>query len=144
LEGQSRSEFEKFVDKEFVKPQHLKEQEIIYSTIRTISRRGAQERYFRSEAPAFALPGRVDQEHMDDNPDDYGIRLYCGILAVDLVLLLNGDVKTKLDPKNCPNVSSHFQLAQKIVRALMKANADGFVRFVDGNIEIDDEYEIEI
>lgn len=144
LEGESRSEFEKFDDKEFVKPHHLKEQEIIYSTIQNIGRRGAKERYFRPEGPAFALPGKVEREHMAANPDDFGVRLYCGILALDLVLLLNGDIKTKLDPKECPNVRPHFQLAQKIVRALIKAKADGFIQFIDGKIEMDDGYEIEI
>jgi hypothetical protein len=59
------------------------------------------------------------------------------------VLLLNGDVKTKLDPKECPNVRYHFQLAQKIVRALIKAKGDGFIRFIDGKIEMDEGYEIE-
>lgn len=144
LEGQSRSEFEKFDDKEFVKPHHIKEQQIIYSTIKSIGRRGAKERYFRSERAAFALPGKIDQEHMDANSDDYGVRLYCGILALDLVLVLNGDIKTQLDPEECPNVRSHFQLAQRIVRALMKAKANGFIRFIDGRIDIDDDYEIEI
>jgi hypothetical protein len=144
LEGQSRSEFEKFDDKEFTKPQHLEELKLIYSTIRTISRRGAKERFFRFEERAFALPGRVEEEHMDANPDDFGIRVYCGILAMDVVLLLGGDIKTKRSAKDCPNVKPHFELAQRIMRAFNKAMEDGFIRIVDGRVEMDSDYELEI
>jgi hypothetical protein len=144
LEGEALSEFDKFDEKEFPEPHHQEELQIIYSTIRQISKRGAKTYYFRHEGPAFALPGKVDQEQMDANPDDYGLRLYCGILAPDLVLLLNGDIKTEQDPRQCPNVGPHFRLALRIVRALMKAWEDGFIRFTDGKVDIDDEYEIEI
>ena len=138
------SEFEKFDEKTFTKPHHIREQQIIYKTIEQVGRRGAKEFYFRPESGAHALPGQVDQDLMDANPDDFGIRVYCGLLREDLVLLLNGDVKTKLDPNDCPNVGPHFRLAKRLVNALLKAEREGFIRFTSGGIEMDDDYEFEI
>jgi hypothetical protein len=61
-----------------------------------------------------------------------------------LVLVLNGDIKTKLNPKDCPLVGPHFQLAIRLVSALLKAEKEGFVRFTSGGIEMDDDYEFQI
>ena len=138
------SEFEKFDSKEFSKPQHIEELQIIYKTIAEIDKRGAKSFYFRHEGPAFALPGRVDKRLMDSNRDDFGIRLYCGLLRQDLALLLNGGIKTRLDPKLCPNVGPHFRNAVNLVKALLKAENDGFVRFTRAGIEMDEDFEIEI
>jgi len=140
----SLSEFEKFDRKEFPKLQHMRELQIIYKTIEKIGERGAKSFFFRHEGPAFALPGKVDQELIDSNPDDFGIRLYCGLLRPDLVLLLNGGIKTKLNPEDCPNVGPHFRNAVKLVRALLKAENNGFVRFTGSGIEMDEGFEIEI
>jgi len=144
LGSSALSEFEKFDEKTFTKPHHIREQQIIYKTIEQVGRRGAKEFYFRPESGAHALPGQVDQDLMDANPDDFGIRVYCGLLREDLVLLLNGDVKTKLDPNDCPNVGPHFRLAKRLVNALLKAEREGFIRFTSGGIEMDDDYEFEI
>ena len=138
------SEFEKFDEKDFSKPQHVTERQIIYTTITKIGERGAKPFFFRHEGPAFALPGRVDQTLIESNPDDFGIRLYCGLLRPDLVLLLNGGIKTKQNPDECPNVGPHFRNAVKLMRVLLKAESDDFVRFTNSGIEIDEGYEIEI
>lgn len=138
------SEFEKFDEKDFPQPQHITERQIIYTTIRKIGERGARPFYFRHEGPAFALPGKVDQTLIESNPGDFGIRLYCGLLRPDLVLLLNGDIKTKRNPDECPNVGPHFRNAVKLVRILLKAESDDFVRFTSFGIEIDEGFEIEI
>jgi hypothetical protein len=138
------SEFEKFDEKDFPQPQHITERQIIYTTIAKIGERGAKPFFFRHEGPAFALPGRVDQTLIELNPDDFGIRLYCGLLRPDLVLLLNGDIKTKQNPNECPNVGPHFRNAVKLMRVLLKAESDDFVRFTSSGIEMDEGFEIEI
>jgi hypothetical protein len=138
------SEFEKFDEKDFPLPHHITERQIIYTTITKIGERGAKPFFFRHEGPAFALPGKVDQALIESNLDDFGIRLYCGLLRPDLVLLLNGDIKTKLNPDECPNVGPHFRNAVKLVRVLLKAESDDFVRFTSSGIEMDEGFEIEI
>jgi hypothetical protein len=138
------SEFEKFDNKEFTEQHHLTERQIVYKTIEQIAYRGARPFFFRQEGPAHALPGKVDSSIMDSNPDDFGIRLYCILLREDLVLLLNGDVKTKHDPTQCPLVNRHFKNAKALARVLFKASADGFIRLSEKGIEIDDDFQIEI
>jgi hypothetical protein len=137
-------EFEKFDEKDFPLPQHITERQIIYTTITKIGERGAKPFFFRHEGPAFALPGKVDQALIESNLNDFGLRLYCGLLRPDLVLLLNGDIKTKHNPDECPNVGPHFRNAVKLVRGLLKAESDDFVRFTRSGIEIDEGFEIEI
>jgi hypothetical protein len=138
------SEFEKFDEKDFPMPQHVTERQIIYTTITKIGERGAKPFFFRHEGPAFALPGKVDQALIESNPDDFGIRLYCGLLRPDLVLLLNGDIKTKRNPDECPKVGPHFRNAVKLVRVLLKGESGDFVRFTSSGIEMDEGFEIEI
>jgi hypothetical protein len=138
------SEFEKFDEKDFHLPQHVTERQIIYTTITKIGERGAKPFFFRHEGPAFALPGKVDQALIESNPADFGIRLYCGLLRPDLVILLNGDIKTRHNPDECPNVGPHFRNAVKLIRVLLKAERDDFVRFTSSGIEMDEGFEIEI
>lgn len=137
-------EFEKFDELELVEKHHLAEREIIYNTIVEMGQRGARPYDFRPEGPAFALPGRVDRNVIDANPRDFGLRLYCGFLRADLVLLLNGGIKTTQRNQDCPNVGPHFRIAERIVRALLVAEEDGFVRFTSNGIEMDDEFELKI
>ncbi len=138
------SEFEKFDELELIKHQHITELQIIYATIRKIGQRGAKSFFFRHEGPAFALPGKVDQGLIESNPDDFGIRLYCGLLRPDLVLLLNGGIKTKLNPAECPNVGPHFRNAVNLVRVLLKAENELLIRFTSSGIDMDEGFQIEI
>jgi hypothetical protein len=138
------TEFEKFDAQVFAEPYHRTEQQIIYSTVAAMGERGAKLYYFRPERQALALPGHVDESIIKANPTDYGVRLYCGLLRPDLVLLLNGGIKTELDPEQCPNVRPHFRNAVNLMRVILKAEQDDFVRFTSDGIEIDEGFDIEI
>ncbi len=105
LGNKELTEFEFFVNKDF--PDHEEEIEILYNTIDIIGERGAKIRYFKSEGPANALP-KVSKPVILSNEQDFGIRLYCVRLTDYLVVLLNGDIKTTLNPKDCPRVAKHF------------------------------------
>ncbi len=110
------TEFELFDEKEF--PDHENEIEIIYNAIVAMQTKGAKSYYFKTnEGPADALP-RVSQEIMDANKKDYGVRLYCVRLTDNLVILLNGGIKTQIDPTLCNNVNPHFRRAFKIASKL--------------------------
>lgn len=112
------TEFELFDNKDF--PEHLEELQILYNVIQQMSERGARAYYFINESSAEYLP-RVPDKIKDANSSDYGIRLYCKRLADNLVVLLNGDVKTKSNPKQCNNVKKHYSRAIKIGLLLDKA-----------------------
>lgn len=115
IEEQELTEYEKFYDKEF--PEHLEELNILDSVIHEIGIRGAKRYYFKPEGSAHAIP-IVPETVKDENVKDFGIRLYCIQVNENVVVLLNGDIKTKRNPKDCENVKRHFLLSQKIATAL--------------------------
>lgn len=132
------TEFELFDQKDF--PDHQTELEILYNVIYEMRGRGAKHFYFKSEGPANALP-IVPKEIISCNNIDFGLRLYCIRLTDNLLVLLNGDIKTQHKPLNCPNVKKHFENAVKIARALDMLLNDGEISFVRDhsltNIEIE-------
>ncbi len=133
------SEFELFDEKEF--PNHENEVILTYNVIMEMGKRGAQKIYFKHEHAANALP-RVSQEIMEANKDDFGLRLYCIHLTRTLVVLLNGDIKTAINPENCKNVKAHFLQAKKIAVHLDKALANGEISYLTEDSLTDFEIEI--
>jgi hypothetical protein len=124
LGSASLTEFEKFDDSDFT--HHHKELEIIYLILKEMGLRGAEPYYFRPENGAEALPAKrvVPLEIIEAN-SDYGIRLYCIRLTKQVVILLNGGIKTNLNPKICPNVKMHFRNAYRLSAAITQAKLDG-------------------
>lgn len=114
-------EFEHFEEKDF--PNHNAELDVLYNVLYEMGERGAKLHYFKPEGAAHALP-IVSTELKDANDTDYGLRLYCIRLRDDLVILLNGDIKTHIDPKQCPAVQHHFTQAVKIACSIDKAIAN--------------------
>jgi hypothetical protein len=133
------TEFEYFDARDF--PKHLEEIQIIYSVINQMQYRSAKHFFFKPEGPANALP-RVSQAIIDANKEDLGLRLYCIRLTDNVVILLNGGIKTKQNPKECPNVKLHFDHALKIAAKLDKALLQRDISYYETNCLAD--YEIEI
>lgn len=127
------TEFEKFDARDFA--QHQKELEIIYLVLEEMGLRGAEPYFFRPENGAEALPANRDVpiEVIEANTD-YGIRLYCIRLTKEIVILLNGNIKTHLDPKQCPNVRTHFTNAVRLSKAITQAILDGDIKLSGKNI----------
>lgn len=134
----THTEFELFVDKEF--PDHQNEIELLYNVIDVISVRGAKSHYFKFEGPAHALP-KVDKATILANEKDLGIRLYCIRITEYLLVLLNGDIKTKQNPLECPRVARHFKNAIAIAKKLDRMREDDDIDFQEtdclSNIEIE-------
>ncbi|QXP69200.1 hypothetical protein H0I29_11210 [Polaribacter sp. R2A056_3_33] len=89
---------------------------------------GAQNRFFRNEAKnadTSALP----PIGTDRKPYyvEYGkkkannLRLYCLRANSNVVFLFSGDIKTKQKAQDCPNVKSHFILANNLTKAIDNA-----------------------
>jgi hypothetical protein len=118
------TEFEKFGGRNYT--QHQEELKIIIEILRHMGLRGAKPYKFRDENGAHALPNKDDvPTHVIEANKDFGIRLYCLRLTDFIVILFNGDVKTCLDPKQCPNVRNHFRNAISLAKAITKARLDG-------------------
>ena len=108
--------------------------------------RGAEPILFRHERKANAFP---PQRKYAKNILDIEIvlhselRLYCIRLSNEVVVLLNGGVKTKDDPEECPNVSYHFKFAQTITKIINELITRRDIR-IDGKEIINDTGEEEI
>lgn len=136
------TEYKEFCNKVF--PNHQFEIAILNKVIRELGLRGAKPYYFKNEYPANALP-IVNPDIKKKNKVDFGIRLYCIYISPSIVILLNGDIKTvENSPKKCPNVASHFSNAIKIAKKLQDALNSDFVRYKLGEIELDDDFELNI
>ena len=132
------TEFEKFDNKPFAGRE--KEIESLYNIVDEIRLRGCQKRYFRFEDAAHAIA--VLSEDINEENKDFGIRLYCIRCTDELLILLNGDVKTTQKALECPNVRNHFRLANKIANKLDEALANGEISYQED--EPFENFELEI
>lgn len=138
------NEYDKFLDKEeeFLSIKHIaNEYDILIDILFQIGKRGALSHYFKDERSANYLP-KVNEKVKELNIQDYGLRLYCIRLRDDLLILLNGGIKTKQNPRDCPNVCTHFKIAIAIADALDQALEDDFVNYEKGSIDFDNDYEL--
>lgn len=133
------TEFEFFLDKEF--PNHKSEIEIMFNALESMQSIGAKSYFFKDEQNANAIPV-VPTAIMDANKDDFGIRLYCIRLTDNLVILINGDIKTHKNPLMCANVKSHFENALKIAKKLDRLLFNNEINFQEINCLQDLEIEI--
>lgn len=132
-------EFEYFDGKDFSK--HEKEIQILYNVIDQIKYKTAKQYFFKHENAANALP-KVSPEIIKANLDDFGIRLYCIRLTDNVLILLNGDIKTKQNPMDCDKVRIHFMNAIKIANKLDKALLAREINYQNVNCLVG--YEIDI
>lgn len=111
-------EYEEFYNKEF--PDHVEERFFIEAALEEIRIRGALRHYFRFEENAVAMPNRVPEELIALNKNDQGIRLYGIRLSDHVLILLNGDIKTTQNPRDCPHVRRYFLFANRLAVVLTK------------------------
>lgn len=74
---------------------------------------GAEEDLFREEGLCVALP--PPRNRLDGALD---MRWYCHRLSARIVILYNGDIKTRARAQDCPNVRPHFLNSQKWTKSL--------------------------
>ena len=97
--------------------------------------RGAQNRYFRFENAAAALPppARI----MAELGNSYCLfRLYCVRLSDEVVILANGGRKTSQVVQNSPELITHFRFANKMAQQLIELIQSGEL-MLDGKQIVD-------
>ncbi len=130
LEGKDISEFKDFQQRMSKNAKDETELNEIRRYIRQIGKYlGALTKHFKHERAAERLPPPYHYIETDD-PDDFGLRLYCIRLCNEIVILLNGGRKTSSNPEKCPNCSSHFKLANRIAIKINEA-------ILENNMELD-------
>src|SRR5690606_13994235 len=120
---------------------------------------GAKEFYFRNEAETSdtsALPpsGINKEPAYVDFDEKTGIevnkpnnlRLYCLRANESVVFLFNGDIKTTLKAQDCPNVKSHFKLANKLTALLNQAFVENQIEWNEDftDISVEDDFRLEL
>lgn len=99
--------------KEYSQHKHFK---IFKTWIQKIgNERGAVGHFFRQEREAEALPPPKDI--INESCD---LRWYCLRINPAIVIMFNGGVKTKQKAQHCPNVSKHFDEANKLAEQIWK------------------------
>jgi hypothetical protein len=104
---------------------------------------GARTDYFRPEgetADTSALPpqgiNRKPQYTEHGKKKANSLRLYCLRANESVVFLFNGDIKTERKAQNCPNVKSHFKLANRLTKAIDDAFREGGIVWNEDCTEI--------
>lgn len=93
---------------------------------------GAKDRYFRPEERASALP---PPRYIENDAGD--LRLYCFVASENVVFLFDGGIKTTQRAQDCPNVASHFRLANKLSKAINQCFIDGDIQWKEGREDIE-------
>jgi len=87
--------------------------------------KGAEERLFRSERHAQALPPNIQAINKATN---YNLRLYCVRVNEQIVILLNGGMKTARTAQECEIVGPHFKFANQFAHSFWKAIKNGVIQ----------------
>lgn len=142
-EDVAQSEFEDFLTRMEGCPDYAEQLGEILQFIKEIGEKhGAREAHFKHERAADALPPPYYIQ--PGKPNKFGLRLYCIRLSEEVVILLNGDLKTKNNPEECPNCRKHFRFANSLARKLDEAIKNREVILVDRELQFDDDFEIEL
>lgn len=103
---------------------------------------GAVQRHFKTEGKAFRFlePGYIETE----DPDYFGLRLYCLPVNDKIVILYNGCAKTAQKVQDCENCSYHFHMANLITRKILEALHEDFIRInrKGDELEIDEDFNL--
>src|SRR5689334_2670145 len=76
---------------------------------------GAEKRFFKHEdfADRIRQPTPDTYDRNAPDPKDYGLRVFCYRASEKVVILFNGDRKTYLEVRQCPNCSPYFDKANE-------------------------------
>lgn len=119
---EGKSLFDIFIDKQTIENKDKLQHILDWIKLIGNYKYGADENFFRFENTASALPPKGKDrkpsylENDQNTPND--LRLYCFRANEHVVFLFNGDIKTTAISQDCPNVKSHFDLANKLSKKI--------------------------
>ena len=130
IDGNDKTLYQQFVEKHTV--ENIDKLYHIQKWLKIIGEKyGAQSRFFRNEAKnadTSALPpiGKERKPYYVEYGENKAnnLRLYCLRANSNVVFLFSGDIKTKQKAQDCPNVKSHFNMANALTKAIDNAFRD--------------------
>lgn len=140
---------------QFIKNHEVEHKEKLYHILKWIQQigqnYGAQKRFFRNEAN-FADTSALPPKNKNLKPlfIEYGktqknnLRLYSLRANDKVVFLFGGGIKTQQKAQDCPNVSQHFELANKLTKAIDKAFIEKDIQWINqaSKIAYDKNYQL--
>ena len=123
LEEDTHSETEKFILRFEADAQYQQDLENILALLVILgNEKGAKSRFFRDESAAQALPPEI-REALRENwvqLIDAGLRLFCLRMTDEVVILLNGGIKSSQKTNDSPDLVAKFRMAQQLSKAIDK------------------------
>ena len=108
-------EFERFLVKHMELPEIETEFGDLLAWLERLGMDGAEQRFFRHEQRAQALPPPLEYLGIDYEKH---LRLYCLRLSDRAVFLFSGGIKSAARAQDCPNVAPHFYNAQQYCKKI--------------------------
>ena len=105
---------------------------------------GATIENFKDEKSAHRLKIVEIEKPKKGLPNDYGLRLYCFRINEKVVILFNGDRKTKPKAQQCPKCKTFFETANLISKELGKALIADKISTDDIYIDIENDFTLSI
>lgn len=141
LEEAGMSETEKFIERFLEHPKFKKDFDTIMAWLEKIGNDlGARRVFFRDEEGANALPPRKGiLEHYTPAFVEFAqLRLYCVRVSDQIVILLNGGVKTSEKVQDSPDCIAHFRLAVQFCKLLDRLINEGQIKIRANTLKMDD------
>lgn len=132
FEDLDNSEFERFLDSHMDLEEVETEFGDLMGWLERLGEDGAEERFFRSERLAQALPPNLKYLEISYEKQ---LRLYCLRLSKRAVFLFNGGIKTTNKAQDCKNVSNHFYNAQQFCKHIHELIKDKEI-YIDAETQL--------
>ena len=141
LETASLSETEKFIERFLQSSEFKNDFDTIMAWIEKMGEDfGALRIFFRDENGANALPPRkgILERYTPSFVEFANLRLYCIRLSDQMVVLLNGGIKTSEKVQDSPDCIAHFRFAVRFCKLLDEQIRGGTIRIQGRKLEMDE------
>lgn len=138
FEDEDLSETDKFIQRFENNETHFDDLFLIIDWITKMGeKRGAKKFFFRHEKSADALPPPIKYLSVEE----HNLRLYCIRLSDDVVILLNGGIKSSQTAQGSTDLKQHFDFANKISEIITTKIIENDIqikyKLIEGDLEIE-------
>ena len=141
LEDAELSETEKFIGRFLEHREFKRDFDTIMAWLEKMGNDlGARRVFFRDEEGANALPPRkgILEQYTPAFVEFAQLRLYCVRVSDQIVILLNGGIKTSEKVQDSPDCIAHFRFAVQFCKLLDEQIREGSIKIREKILEMDD------
>lgn len=141
LEESELSETEKFIERFLEHAEFKRDFDAIMAWIEKMGNDlGARRIFFRDEEGANALPPRkgILEQYTPAFVEFSQLRLYCVRVSDQIVILLNGGIKTSEKVQDSPDCMAHFRFAIQFCKQLDRLIQEGEIKIQAKTLELNE------